>query len=91
MANFVISYDLHNQRTYPQAWQKLEGWGAVRLLESLWVVTLNNTASEVRDALKAVVDSDDSIAVVEIKKGSGWAAVRAKKEGVAWLREKVLA
>ena len=32
MAHFVISYDLHNQRTYKPVWDTLESWGAVRLL-----------------------------------------------------------
>ena len=91
MRHFIISYDLHKQRTYEPVWAELEGWGAVRLLESLWVASLNNTAGEVRDALKAVVDSDDSIAVVELKAGSLWGALRAKKDGVAWLRKNILA
>lgn len=44
MAHYIISYDLHKQRTYEPVWKALESWGAVRLLESLWVVTLNNGA-----------------------------------------------
>ena len=89
MAHFMISYDLHNQRTYEPVWKKLESWGAVRLLESLWVVTLNNTAIEVRDAVKAVTDSDDSIAVVELKSGSMWGTVNAKADGVEWLKKNI--
>jgi hypothetical protein len=65
--------------------------GAVRLLESLWLVTLNDTATEVRDALVAVVDADDSIAVVELKAGSNWASIRANESGVAWLRTNIMA
>lgn len=91
MAHFIVSYDLHNQRTYPPVWERLEEWGAVRLLESLWLVTLDNTAGQVRDALKDVVDTDDSIAVVELKKGSGWATLRVKKDGTDWLRTNILA
>ena len=36
MAHFIVSYDLHNQRNYKPVWDRLESWGAVRLLESLW-------------------------------------------------------
>jgi hypothetical protein len=89
MAHFIISYDLHNQRHYQPVWDKLESWGAVRLLESLWVATLNNTAGEVRDALKLVVDKDDSIAVIELKKGSGWGTWNGKKPGVDWLKANI--
>ena len=91
MAHFIVSYDLHKQRSYGPVWKLLEDWGATRLLESLWVVTLGNKAGEVRDGLKAVIDDDDSIAVVELKAKSGWAALRAKPDGVAWLRANILA
>ena len=67
----------------------LESWGGVRLLESVWLASLNNTASEVRDALKAAIDGDDSVAVIELKAGSGWAALRTKKEGTDWLRQNI--
>jgi hypothetical protein len=91
MAHLMVSYDLHNTRTYEPVWEKLESWGAVRLLESLWVVTLNASAGQVRDALQAVVDGDDSIAVIELKEGSFWAVLRAKADGVTWLRDKIRA
>jgi hypothetical protein len=89
MAHFIISYDLHKQRTYQPVWNTLEGWGAVRLLESLWVVTLNNTVGEVREALLKVIDSDDSVAVIELKAGSGWASTRARQAGVDWLTSNI--
>jgi CRISPR/Cas system-associated endoribonuclease Cas2 len=89
MAHFIISYDLHHQRHYQPVWDKLESWGAVRLLESLWVATLNNTAAQVRDALKAVADNDDSVAVIELKGGSGWATSNARKSGVDWLKANI--
>lgn len=91
MRHFIVSYDLHQQRNYRPVWAELESWGATRLLESLWVVSLENTPMDLRDALRAIVDGDDSIAVVEIKTGSGWAALRAKPEGVAWLRTNIQA
>src|SRR5262245_29459523 len=91
MAHFAISYDLHKQRTYEPVWNLLKSWGAVRLLESFWVVTLNNTAGQVRDALQRVVDTDDSVAVIEIKTGSDWACLRAKSAGVEWLRRNIRA
>jgi flagellar biosynthesis/type III secretory pathway ATPase len=91
MAHFAIGYDLHNQRTYPPVWNLLKSWGAVRLLESFWLATLNSTAAQVRDALQRVVDTDDSVAVIELKTGSDWACVRAKPEGVEWLRRNLRA
>ena len=90
MAHFAVSYDLHNQRTYPPVWRLLESWGAVRLLESYWVLTIESTAPALRDALQRVIDNDDSVAVIELKTGSGWACVRAKSDGVEWLRKNIL-
>ena len=89
MAAFLISYDLHNQRNYRPVWDLLESWGSTRLLESLWVVTLNNTASDVRDALSKAADSDDSIAIVEVKSGSMWATRNGRKAGVDWMKANV--
>ena len=91
MAHYMISYDLHNLRTYKPVWDKLKSCGAVRLLESLWLLTSNSNAVDLRDALKAVIDGDDSIAIIELKAGSFWADLRAKDAGVDWLRKNILA
>ena len=91
MAHFFASYDLHNQRNYQPVWDALDAMGGTRLLESLWVVSSNLTAAQVRDKLKAAADNDDSIAVVELKAGSNWACSRAKEKGVAWLRQNISA
>lgn len=85
MAHFIISYDLHNQRTYPPVWKLLESWGAVRLLESLWVVSLNIGPAWIREQLKAVMDSDDAVAVIELKTGSDWSTQLARTLGNNWL------
>ena len=86
MAHFIISYDLRKQRNYQPLWDKLNSWGAVRLLESLWVVSMNSTAAAIRDALKSVVDDDDGIAVLEFTARTMWACFKAKDAGVNWLR-----
>ncbi|AWN35212.1 SinR [Methylobacterium radiodurans] len=87
MALFVISYDLHNQRDYPRIWQRLEELGAAKLLESLWLLDINNSTTEVRDHLKSYIDQDDSLAVIELKQGSMWATVRAMPNGINWLKQ----
>lgn len=89
MAHFIISYDLHYQRHYQPVWDLLKSWGAVRLLESLWVVTRNDSVGTLRDALKNVADSDDSVAVIELKPGSEWASQNARQEGIDWLSRNI--
>lgn len=85
MALFLVSYDFHAAADEPVR-RRLDGWGAVRLLESLWLVTLNNSAVEIRNALKDAGDEHDSIAVVELKAGSDWAGRRINPDGTSWLR-----
>ncbi|WP_341915784.1 hypothetical protein [Ferrovibrio terrae] len=91
MAFFVVSYDLHKSRDYEGIITALTGHSGVRLLESFWLISLNNTASQVRDWLKAQVDSDDSLAVIELKAGSDWAGLRTKEDGITWLRQNIKA
>lgn len=91
MAHYIVSYDLHRQRAYKPVWDCLEGLGATRLLESLWVVTSLKSAATIRNELQAQGDNDDSFAVVELKQGSYWASTRAKDGGVAWLRRNIMA
>ena len=91
MGVYLASYDLHNQRNYQPVWTALEEMGATRLLESLWVLTSSLTAIQIRDRLKQAADSDDSVAVIELKSGSYWATERARQSGVAWLRQNIMA
>jgi hypothetical protein len=89
MPHFVVSYDLHYQRHYQPVWDLLESWGAIRLLESLWVVTRNSQPGTLREALKAVMDGDDSVAVIELGTGSQWATQNARQAGVQWLSRNI--
>ena len=91
MASYLVSYDLHNQRHYQPVWSAIEKMGGTRLLESLWVVNTSYTAAQVRDIVAAAADSDDSVAVIELKPGSYWATTRAKKAGVDRLKQYISA
>lgn len=88
MAYFVISYDLHKVKHYQPVWDKLEEWDATRALESLWLANVDGTAKQVRDVLKSLVDEDDSIVVIELKKGSDWAVKKAPQAG-PWLKDNI--
>jgi hypothetical protein len=56
---------------------------AVRLLESVWLLRVNNTAAEVRDWMKGLTDNDDKIAVVDLC--GQWATYRVPKAATDWL------
>lgn len=63
MAIFTISYDLIKRKDYQTLWDALEKQGAQRALESLWVLSANNTAAEVLKWLRQFVDNDDRLFV----------------------------
>ncbi len=86
MAWFVISYDLRKQRNYQGLYDGLATWKAIPLLESMWLAELVGPASTVRDLLRSFVDDDDGIAVLELKAGFDWGAVKCSPAGMAWLK-----
>jgi hypothetical protein len=89
MALYIASYDLHRVRNYHPIWTKLESWGATRLLESLWVFSSNLPVGKLRDELRDAGDSDDSVAIIELKTGSEWASCRARELGASWLSRNI--
>ena len=89
MTNYFITYDLHKRRNYDSLYQLLAGWRAVRLTESDWLVTLNGGAEVVRDVVLEHLDSDDTVAVIEIPKGSNWATMRVSTAANAFLSSNV--
>lgn len=74
---YLITYDLHNLRDYRPLYALMAQWKAVRLTESLWLGNLQGPAAEVRDTVLAWLDSDDTVAVVQLQPGSDWATMRA--------------
>lgn len=87
MAEFLISYDYHEERNYERLYELLAKWRAVRLLESLWVANLTGDAEGVISSLRRVADNDDAFAVIELVKGSDWAVTEGVYElGYEWLQ-----
>jgi len=85
MAQYLITYDLHKRRVYTGLYQLMAGWNAVRLTESLWLANLKGPAEVIRDIVLAQLDSDDTVAVIEIKPGADWATMRVTTAANAWL------
>lgn len=89
MRHFVLSYDLHNFRDYSRIINEITRLGGVRLLESLWLFSSDNNASEVMAHFRAFIDNDDSLAVIELKTGSLWSTLSAQPAGIAWLKRNI--
>lgn len=90
MTQFLLNYDLHNRRDYRDLYQLLASWRAVKLTESSWLATLNGPADIIRNIMLSKLDADDTVAVVEIQKGSDWATARVSPAASAWLSANVM-
>ena len=72
MTVYVVNYDLRKPgRNYQPLWDRLAAWKAVRGLESMWFIVTSSTAVQIRDDLKAYVDSNDGL-FVGILGGAAW-------------------
>ncbi|MBA8822616.1 hypothetical protein BRY73_24590 [Ochrobactrum sp. P6BS-III] len=72
MSVFIVSYDLRQPgRNYQPLYDRLSGWGAIRLLESVWAVNANTNATDLRNDLLSRMDANDGI-LVAITQGAAW-------------------
>ena len=90
MSTFVITYDLRKPgRNYNALYEALKAYpNWAHLLESVWIIQSNHTASSIRDALQAHADPGDAIAVLEVNV-RGWATASVSKEINDWLKTNV--
>ncbi|MGE8408927.1 MAG: hypothetical protein ACN6QH_18045 [Pseudomonas sp.] len=73
MALYLIEYDLRKQRNYQALYNELAGFGAIRILESLWCFNrVNTTAAGLRDHFRKFIDSDDGIILSEVSNWASW-------------------
>jgi hypothetical protein len=89
MAQFLITYDLHNRRRYTELYQLLASWDAVRLTESNWLANLKGPAPVIRDIVAGTLDNDDTVAILELEHGSDWATLRVQPAAEAWLSHNI--
>ena len=87
MKTYLIAYDLHKPgRDYAVLHNKIKelanGWW--HHLESVWLINTNAGAAAIRDALGAVLDSNDELVVIRV--GTNWATLNIGAKGNGWLR-----
>lgn len=74
MAAFIVSYDLRKEgRNYQALYDRLEQWGAIRILESVWLIRWETESSGIRDDLKKHIDSNDALFVAKLNGQAAWA------------------
>lgn len=86
MSVYAITYDLHApQQDYDKLHDSIKSLGAYsKRFDSFWLVDSSLEASEIRDKIKLVVDSNDKILVIEVKKH--WASWNLPEGGAEWLK-----
>lgn len=87
MKTFLISYDLNNKSKdynvlHDEIKKSITWW---HYLESVWIITANDTLNSLRTRLQNVLDDDDNLLVIEIDSGraDGWLPTDAWE----WLRK----
>jgi len=83
MASYLLTYDLNNSKDYQKLYDELERLGGHRTLYSVWLVSVDNTAVELRKHLTKFIDADDSMWVLEVTHNNSYNNVR--KGTNAWL------
>lgn len=85
MAVYQINYDLRKQKDYSSLIEHIKSYGTwCHPLESAWIIVTNQSAVQVRDHLKTVMDSDDGLLVTRLQ--WEWAGTGLSKEKYDWLR-----
>jgi hypothetical protein len=72
MARYQVSYDLRKQRNYDELYKALEAYGAIRILESDWLLQSTQTTGQIRDSLARHIDGDDALFVAALTGGAAW-------------------
>ncbi len=87
MAVFRVGYDLKKPgQNYPELITALSKVGR-RILKSDWIVDVDQTAVQLRDAVQSHIDSGDDVVVTEITIDAQWATyARVANPGVALLQ-----
>jgi hypothetical protein len=84
MKTYIISYDLSNPgKNYEDLLKKIKSYSWARLGGSAYVVVSANTAVEIRDNLKTVLDSNDKLFVGTVVPQAAWTGL--PEEVSKWL------
>ncbi len=74
MKSMIITYDLCGSgKNYDALIEKIKSYGTwAHITESSWVIKASASCSSVRDALAAVMDTDDKLFVAELAGNAAW-------------------
>ena len=85
MTCFIISYEAATKESNKIIIKTIQNYKINnQIFENTWAVVTNDEATDIRDALKQVISSDDRIFIMKSGAEAGWANVICEK---SWLHE----
>lgn len=85
MKLYQITYDLRKQRDYNPLYERIKAYGTwCHALESTWIIASNQSADQVANNLRAVIDADDGLLVTRLQGDAAWVGLSA--EQTKWLQ-----
>lgn len=89
MTIYNISYDLRAPgRNYNSLYEEIKSLGSwAHPVESTWLIDTNVSLTDVRDRLKAKMDSNDRLLVTICSKGTAWHNL--PKDVEDWIRKRL--
>jgi hypothetical protein len=88
MKVYQISYDLRKQRNYEALYELIRSYGGYcHALGSSWLITTQQSATQVRDYLSQALDQDDRLLVTRLQGEAAW--IGLEDELSHWLKEQL--
>ena len=85
MSVYAVTYDLMSPgQDYTKLHEKLKSYAYSKNFDSFWLIDTQKSASDIRDELKVLVDSNDKLFIIEVKKH--WASFNIPQGMVDWLK-----
>ena len=83
MSVYLVTYDLRQpERHYSRLFNALEKYDHEKALKSVWLVSSNETAEQIRNDLAQYIDSNDQLLVIAV---GIWAGKNLTTLTNAWL------
>ena len=74
MATYIVTYDLHQPgENYNDLYTLIKAYDHIPIAQSTWGVKTSDTATEVRDYLRQVLDNNDKLFVNSLDSWASWA------------------
>jgi hypothetical protein len=89
MAIWVISYDLRAPgRNYESLYGALKSVPFAHALDSFWFIEAEGPATRIANALRAHMDQNDGLAVIEFTPPADWALSAINAPSIEWIKSK---